>query len=465
MHYHRGMTVADIGDGTAFEVVTLLSGFTTLTKRSGELDGNLPVRAARYCGPVFEGSAAGFQITLAQPMTIARAATAVTGGTKGRRRDTATGAGGRGGRGPRLSCDLTPPTLQQVTEEVNDALERGVRAGLLERDGYWHRLFTGDAMPIRGTRLLVWTGHMIRPRAGVWLLVGGAYNRRSRVTAVDHIVSDPGRWVPLVVEIDGRDTTEHPTWLEGELGCVTPLSPAARVRLERLRAGAPELKQFGDFFSEEYFETKGKHPTAAYVRRQRDHRVKATDTCAARMLYVGPDIHGVESFARFVTPQGFTTKPSSPGHVEYGVVRNIAPTRWRWEGQTHTTFEVRKERYLPELEALWRATFGDTRPSGLEFLRGHMMGEHWDQPYVQYQPWVFTSTPLGWSSLVDGYHRVPAYDGMRAVIATDWFHALAMVYRIFGPSEARIPLRAPMLRTVPVRRSLLDLTFKESTLE
>ena len=58
----------------AFEIVTLLPGFTTLQKRSGELDGNLPVRAARYCGPVFEGNAAGFQITLAQPMTLARAA-------------------------------------------------------------------------------------------------------------------------------------------------------------------------------------------------------------------------------------------------------------------------------------------------------------------------------------------------------------------------------------------------------
>ncbi len=38
--------------GVAFEIVTLLPGFTTLQKRSGELDGNLPVRAARYCGPL-----------------------------------------------------------------------------------------------------------------------------------------------------------------------------------------------------------------------------------------------------------------------------------------------------------------------------------------------------------------------------------------------------------------------------
>ena len=78
------MSAPEIGDGFAFEVVTLLAGFTSLTKRSGELDGNLPVRAARYCGPVFEGSAAGFQITLAQPMTVARAAAVKRGGERRR---------------------------------------------------------------------------------------------------------------------------------------------------------------------------------------------------------------------------------------------------------------------------------------------------------------------------------------------------------------------------------------------
>jgi hypothetical protein len=454
---------AEISGGVAFEVVTLLPGFTSLTKRSGELDGNLPVRAARYCGPVFEGSAAGFQITLAQPMTVARAAAVKAG------RATAGGGVGRSGatragKGP-LTCDMTPPALHQVTEDVNDALERGIRERLLERGGYWHRLFLGDAMPIRGNRLLVWTGHMVRPRSDLWLLVGGAFNRRSRVSVIDHVVSDPGRFVPLVVEIDGRDVTDQPRWMEGELGCVTPVSPSVRMRKEPLRAGAPELRQFGEFFSEEYFQTKAAHPTATYVRRQRDHRVKATEACDARLLYVGPDVHEIRALDRFITADGFASAAASPGQVEFAVVRNIAPTRWVWQGQTHSVFEVRKDKHQPALETLWRETFGDTRPSGLEFLRGYMMGEHWDQPYVQLQPWVFVSTPLGWSSLVDGVHRAPDYDGMRAVIATDWFHALAMVYRLFGPSEVRIPMRAPMLRALPVRRSVLDLDLKYSVLD
>ncbi len=434
------MTANGTSDGTAFELVTLLPGFAELKKRSGELDGNLPVRAARYCGPVFEGSAAGFQISLAQPMTLQR------------------------DRKGRIVCDMTPPTLRQATEEVDEALDRGIKAGLLARGGYWHKRLAGDSMPIRGSRMTVWTGHLIRPRAGIWILVGGAFNRRSRVSVVDHLVSDPAKFVPLVIEIDLRDVTTTRVWMESELGCVTPLSPAVRMTHEGLRAGAAEIREFGEFFSEEYFATKAKHPTAAYVRRQREHRVKATDECDARLGYVGPDVHEIREFTRFLTPDGFSRRASSPGQLQFGVVRNIAPTRWTWQGQTHSEFEVRKERQVPALEALWKKTLGDKCPSGLEFIRGHLMGEQWDQPYVQFQPWVFAPTSPGWSTLVDGFHRPPAYDGMRAVIATDWFFSLAMVYRMYGPSSVTIPFRAPMLRALPVRRSVLDLGMNQSLL-
>ncbi len=433
---------APAAESAAFEIVTLLPGFTTLRRRSGDLDGNLPVRAARYCGPVFEGNAAGFQITLAQPMTIART----------RRGNT--------------ECVLTDPTLRQVTQEVDEALEKAVAHGLMARGSYWHRLFRGNALPSRGRRLLVWTGHMIRPRKGVWALVGGAFNRRSRVTVVDHLVTDPDRFVPLVVEIDTRDVTREPRWLEMEIGCVTPLRPAARLRKQRLAAGAPELREFAAFFSDGYFETKAKHPTATYVVRQRERAkrgAKADESCDARLLYIGPDAHHVRSFTRFIAPTGFSAVAASAGALEFAVVNNIAPARWTWQGQTHTSFEVQK-RHLPALRSIWRKTFGDGEASGLEFLAGHLMGEAWDQPYVQLQPWAFMPTPEGWSTLVDGCHQYPGYDGMRAVIASDWFSSLAMVYRLYGASKVRIPYRAPLLRAIPVHRPTLALGVKEMTL-
>lgn len=426
--------------GVAFEIVTLLEGFTTLTKRSGELDGNLPVRAARYCGPVFEGNTAGFQITLAQPMTVART------------------------RRGNIECVMTDPALLQVTQQVDAALEKGIEAGLLAKDGFWHRLFRGNALPTRGRRLIIWTGHLVRPQRGIWGLVGGAFNRRSRVEMIEHLVTDPSGFVPLVLEIATADVTRQPIWMESEIGCLTPLVPAVRTRKERLAVGAPELRQFAEFFSDAYFETKDQHPTAKYVKCQRERRVKKDDHCDARLLYIGPDIHQVQEPSRFATSKGFSRTPCSSGVLQFSVVRNIAPTRWIWQGQTHSLFEVRKERHLPALRAIWSKTFGDTEPSALEFLEGHLMGESWDQPYVQYQPWVFGPTAPGWSTLVDGFHHSPAYDGMRAVIATDWFSGLAMVYRLFDASPVVIPYRAPMLRAIPVPRSALELGLRESTL-
>jgi len=424
----------------AFEVVSLLSGFTAMSKRAGELDGNLPVRAARYCGPVFEGSAAGFQVMMPQPITIER----------DRRGD--------------IQCTMTDPALRQVTEEVDDALARGIKAGLIDENGFWHRLFRGNALPTRKRRLLLWTGHMVRPREGIWLLVGGAFNRRSRISVVDHVVTDPKRFVPLVIEIDTRDVGREPIWMESELGCVTPLVPAVTIQKQAAAIGAPELREFAAFYSENYFETKAQHPTAMYVRRQREHRVKTAKSCPARLVYAGPDVHEVRELDRFIAPDGFTNAASSAGVVQFAVIRNVAPTHWRWQGQTHSTFEVKKTRLLPELEKLWRDTVGDAHPSAFEFLSGYLLGESWDQPFVQFQPWAFLSTAPGWSTLVDGYHGAPAYDGMRGVIATDWFHSLAMLYRMYGPAEVRLPFRAPMLRAVPTTRAALDLGMKESSL-
>jgi len=426
----------------AFEIVTLLPGFTNLHKRSGDLDGNLPVRAARYCGPVFEGNSAGVQITLAQPMTLART------------------------RRGNIECVMTDPTLRQVSVEVDEALEKAAAHDLTIRGGFWHRLFRGNAVPSRGRRLLIWTGHMIRPRPGIWLLAAGAFNRRSRVAVVDHLVTDPERFVPLVIEIDTRDITREPRWLEMELGCVTPLRPAVRMRKQRVAAGAAELREFAGFYSDQYFETKAKHATAAYVVRERERAkrgAKAAADCDARLLYIGPDVHEVRSFDRFITITGFTSKPASRGTLNAGIVNNIAPTTWTWNGQTHSRFDVRKP-HLAALRSLWRKTFGESQPSGLEFLEGHLMGESWDQPYVQFQPWAFASTPEGWSTLVDGFHRYPGYDGMRAVISTDWFSSLAMVYRLYEPTTVRIPYRAPMFRAIPVHRPTLALGVKELTL-
>src|SRR5437868_1778952 len=100
----------------------------------------------------------------------------------------------------------SPPTGDIPSGSMMDpgmegsALERGEREGLIDPRSPWWRLFRRDPLPVRGNRALVWTGLVVRPRAGLWLVVGGAFNRRSRISVVDHVVSDPERFVPLVVE-------------------------------------------------------------------------------------------------------------------------------------------------------------------------------------------------------------------------------------------------------------------------
>ena len=169
---------------------------------------------------------------------------------------------------------------------------------------------------------------MIRPRKGIWLLVGGAFNRRSRVDVVDHLVTDPDRFVPLVVEIDTRDITPEPRWLEMELGCVTPLRPAARMRKQRLAAGAPELREFAAFFSDAYFETKAKHPTATMScananapRAARRPTPRAAPACSTSgRTFTGAAVRPLHHAGRIFVNGGV------PGTLQSGVVNNIAPT-------------------------------------------------------------------------------------------------------------------------------------------
>ncbi len=418
------------GDSWAFECIDALPGFCRLEKRSPTLDGNLPLRAAQHCAPVFEGNAAGFQVSLQQPMTLRRL------------------------RGGALQVNLTLPAFEQTQRLVHDAIERLVRDGLLRRGGPWHRLLATDALPVRGPRLFLWSGFLVRPAHGVCLRVGPAFNRRSRVQVVEHAIAERDGFTPLVLEIDGRDLGQEPRWLADEIGCVLPVAAQARMTLASIRRAPAVVKRFESFFDAHYFETKKSRPTGNYRKKLREQpEAEPAPTCHAKVLYAGPPAHAIGTLQRFHGPAGVSKRAPAGVAVPYGTVKNVARFEAIWDGQRFTAERSDVARVLPALRRDWRAAGGNLAGDGLEFLSGTFFGPDRDEPYWQLQPWVFCVTPPGWSTVVDGA-SVGGGDGLRGLIRTDQFHPLSMVYRMYRPGPVAVRKGAPLLRFFPVPRRL-----------
>ena len=423
-------------DAWAFEAIQALPGFCALTKRSPTLDGQLPLRAAQHCSPVFEGNEAGFQIVLAQPMKLRR-----------------------NSRGFRV--DMTPPALEQTQRLVRGAIRRLVEDGLLERDGFWHRLLADDALPFRGTRILLWSGYLVKPAPGVALRVGPAFNRRSRIAVVEHAIADASGFTPLMLEIDGRALGREPTWIDEEIGCLLPIASQARMSLSSIRRAPEVVRAFESFFDAHYFAVKQTKPTGTYRRLVRDARAAPpAETCDARVFYAGPAIHAVSTLRRFHHPRGITPRPPAGVSLPVCVVKNVARFSADWDGQAFTRENKETAKALRVLARDWRAAGGRTTGDAYQFLGGYAFPPGRDEPYWLLQPWIFAVTPPGWSSVVDG-QSTGGSDGMRGLIRTDQFHTIAMVYRLYVPGRIVLRAGAPILRFFPIPRRLQAATMRE----
>jgi hypothetical protein len=427
---------ADPSDDWSFEAVQVLAGFCTLVKRSPTLDGQLPLRAAQHCSPVFEGNEAGLQICLAQPMTLRRTQ-----------------------RG--MHVDMTPPALDQTQRQTREAIRALVAKGLLQRDGYWHRLLAEDGLPARGNRMFLWSGYLVKPAPGVALRISGAFNRRSRISVVEHAIADRSGFTPLVLEIDGRGLGARPLWIDEEIGCVLPVASAARMTLASIRKAPEVVREFEGFFDAHYFELKKTRPTGQYRRLVRESSAPPAEVCDARVYTAGPPIHEVATLRRFHGPRGIANQPPAGVSLPVCTVRNVGSIDVDWDGQAFTR---ERKQIAPALRSLardWRAAGGRTDGDGYEFLSGYVFGPGRDEPYWLLQPWVFAVTPPGWSSVVDG---VPAggSDGMRGIIRTDQFHTVSMVFRLYAPGRIAVRAGAPLLRFFPIPRRIQSAPIRLS---
>jgi hypothetical protein len=185
------------------DVIDALEGFFALEKRSETLDGSVALRAAQGCKPLLEGNAAGFHLRLTEPAVI------------------------RVGRsGPTLV--LTDEGYAHVTAEYAARIAHMVERGILARGGYWHQELSKGFAWRQGTTFSLWTGHLVRPVPGIWLLVSGAFNRRCPINLAEYVITDDTAFIPVILQTDLSSLRGKDTWIETRNW---PASPHCSLKL------------------------------------------------------------------------------------------------------------------------------------------------------------------------------------------------------------------------------------------
>jgi hypothetical protein len=406
--------------GAPFEVLDAL-GWCRLQRRAADLDGSIPLRAARACVPLLEGNAYGWQLGWARRTTLRR-------------------------RLGRWQLD-------------DDALVRSARAcvpylaahGMLH--GEWPSLlgdgpvFTGRAS---GGAIAVWTGLLVRAGAAV-LRIGDAGNRRNRDVLVDEvIVSERARWVPLVLELRPQGVTTF------ALGAEVATLASVSTDLDRGIGTLAEHPELGEahlaFFDRAYFDEKRSGPTKKYRHLLAAPRNDGDARSTAIVAHAGPVAVGLEPAAREHDADG----PRASSRFTRYVFRNLVGFTARDDG---TTVHVEPDapvlaRVAGEIEAKWRPLLElgarDDHRGALWYLTKYFTPHVTGEPHFFVKPPALIATPPGWSLLVDGIHG-DGYDVMRGVVRSDRFHAAPAVFAVDRRAAIEVRAGTPLARLVPFR--------------
>jgi hypothetical protein len=412
----------------AFEIMDVL-GLTRLDKRRSDLDGSVPLRAVQGCGPLLEGNAAGFQVTLRQTIMLDRDLHG-------------------------WHAHVAAPFSEALAASQGAALPRLLTQRLISPHG---RLATD--FPDRfvrtaadGCGLDLWTGLLVRPVKGTALRVSGTANRRNRLIEVDeHFIPDDGEFHPLLLRLTPRRGGPDRLAIEGEIATIIPVEPNARITDVTLR-DAPEVgASHADFYNDAYFDAKARGVTRKYRRLRLPESSDAT-TPSTRIVNIGPS-----------------------GHRIGGEVRRVDFTNLIAFDACFDGINVTVTPHQPSLQAatsLIERAFADAL--GLDILSEHRDAVRYfttyftthppGEPHFFVKPWALMETPPGWSCLIEGAHG-DGYDIMRAVIATDVFHAIPAVFELFGTGAGiSVAVGAPLFQAIPIPRRLLQAGYRELTL-
>lgn len=435
---------------TGFEALAAFEPLARLVKRDATLDGSVPLRVAQACVPLLEGNTFGHQIVFGKRLVV-RARL--------------------GRRGLAKS-----PELEETDRAHRAAIPFLAAHGFLRRGGAWHEQLAKSWWWVERGVLRVWTGLLVRPRPGTWLRVSSAGSRAIlglgvRTTWIgDH---DEGELVPLVVDIDAATDG---TRLEGEVATIAAVEPDTRVTIGDA-ASAPELVEAHvAFYDAKYFATKKGEVTKKYRRiviknaRAAEGEGEVAECPAtlhvAHLAGPKPEIVRVDR----VLGAGSTTPVAvSRGARRLEIVRflNAVPFTAHFDGNT---LAVEPDRVAlakggraveAALESVLGEGFATLHKGAVLYLTKYFTPHPNGEPHFFVKPWSFTSTPPGWSSVIEGV-RGDGWDVMRGVVWTDRFHATPAVFSLQAGQRVRIPAGAPLSDVVAIPRSLTEEGFTMS---
>lgn len=399
-----------------FEVIDAL-GWFRLHRRAADLDGSVPLRAARACLPLLDGNVYGWQLSAHRPIAVRR----------------------RVGRWQLVDDDLVRLARACVPYLVAHGLVRGQWAQLLA-DGplVGGRAFEG--------RIGLWTGLLVRAGTSA-LRVSHGGNRRNRDIAVgESFVHTTDAWVPLVLEL--TPPARRSSFVLGQeiatLAAVGSLPVVASDLHARTDLGEAHLR----FFDAAYFDDKRRGPTKKYRQLIAAERSES-DGAALVVVQAGPIATTIETRGRCHAADG----PSTAQTVARVVVQNLVGFVAHEDGSTVAIEPDAKalSRVAAEIDAAWSNVFGRERLDGArgalwyltKYFTPHVTGE----PHFFVKPPALFATPSSHALVVDGIHG-DGYDIMRGVIRSDRFHAAPAVFAVDRGGTIELAAGAPLCRLV-----------------
>jgi hypothetical protein len=340
-----------------------------------------------------------------------------------------------------------------------------VERGLLVKGGYWHQALSKGFAWKKGTTLFLWTGHLVRPAPGVWLLVSRAFNRHCLVNLAEYVMTDDEAFIPVILHVDLSSLRGKNTWLDTELACLTPLRPHVGFTRRSLRQQPEVGRAFCAFYDASYLEPRAE---GEYLGRYRKITARQLVTAASGkaecqlVIFGGPNLHQIGTFDRFATAVGHMRNHPAKRLLQFGVVRNICDVKGRWDGSSVRDISADMPEEAQRLREHWATLYGPEKVPSIDWLTEYAHDIHGPQrgePYLPITPWLFVVTPPGWSSIIDSCH-FEGLDGMRGVISTDTYFGVPPQWQVTRPGRFAIHRGALLARVLPVPRHLLQATFR-----